>query len=608
MEHHEEVVEPVLPDPPVTEAEEEPKPRSRARARRRAQQPELALQPPPDDVDAWLLAMDPDWEAPGMICKLERRGPKTYRGIGPLDGYLESRENAPILMDEVREKYGGGTYRVQVTGPRNQREVNEGIALSRGYKEFSISVAAYPPKTNASALPVDPKTGVYSAFGGGDHDGDDALQRMSAPAQKSLVDVVGRVVDHGLRGGGDEGRGNMRAYESSVAAIERSANERVRAATQAAADRVAAYEERLAEERKARELAMENAEKQRSEFEVKLSNLQGGNLEVLGAILPALTQTSSQQSEMALRSADARVAAAHEAAREEIRAAHQHHGMQIENLKQMHQMQVETLKASSEREIGRLEQQGALHLQRIQHLEQENQKLRDEVVKLVQGADPMSSLDRTSQLFGMLAEMKATFGGGEAEAGGGAALSDDAPDFLKVLNNFGPALSNLTAPIAARFGGGMGGVDLQQAAMMQQQQQQQQQQQLMLQQGMDPQQAAMAQAQPRPVMPDPPAAAPQPAAPPPEATRLSKADVLQGLALLNTAVANQTPLEQAVSLARANMNHAMLRALVSREASAVVAEFEQKGVLAEVGGGVTTPEGKQYLVQFLTALTQAGTI
>jgi hypothetical protein len=598
-------VEPVLPDPPVEAIEEEEPPPRRGRRRRKVEEP--PPQPPADDVDAWLLAMDPDWDSPGMICKLERRGPKTYRGIGPLDGYLESRENAPILMDEVREKYGGGTYRVQVTGPRNQREVNEGIALSRGYKEFSISVAAYPPKTNANALPVDPKTGMYSGAGGYGSDDDDALQRMSAPAQKSLVDVVGRVVDHGLRGNRESGSSD-RAYESSVAAIERSANERVNAAVQAAADRVRAYEERLAEERREREKAMDNAEKQRAEFESRLHNLQGGNMEVLSTILPALTQSSSQQSEMALRSADARVAAAHEAAREEIKAAHRHHEMQVENLKQMHQMQNETLKAASEREIGRLEQQSGLHLQRIQHLEQENQKLRDEVLKLVQGTDPMSSLDRTAQLFGLMNEMKSTFstGGGEGESG--AQLSEDAPDFLKVLNNFGPALSNLTAPIAARFAGGAGGaMDPQQAAMLQQQQ-------LMLQQGQPDAAAAAAMMQPPPqpppqaVMPDPPAAPPAPPAPPTQGTRLSKADVLQGLALLNSAVAAQTPIAQAVTLARSNMNHAMLRALVSREPNAVVAEFEQKGVLAEVGGAVATDPGKQYLVQFLTTLGQVGTI
>jgi hypothetical protein len=270
---------------------------------------------------------------------------------------------------------------------------------------------------------------------------------------------------------------------------------------------------------------------------------------------------------------------------------------EAEQLNRLHEHQMTTQTTLHQTELNRLETmyqnqltliQGQLQnvQERARYLEQENTRLRDEMNKLQvdqlkelqKERDPIEALGRYAELTESVKAMG--IGGGDA----GDGLSEDAPDWMKMLNS----LSTAWGPAVSQFMGARQ-QNQEQAAQMQQMQMMQQQQ-LQAAQAQQQTEGAQASVPTTLVKSDPEAK-----------KEFDKAELQEILNHVETLRNGGTEPADAAAAIRKHVDRAVLGELAKWPPDIVLGQLEAAGLLM---ASLLTEEGKTYLTELLMALRQ----
>jgi len=564
----------------ATGAEPQLEPQPQQAPRRRGGRPPLTPQQQKHaasadkDLDEYLRSFN--WEQPGMVVKLHRTAPMWWKGVQS-GGHLETR-NAPYTLQEVQERWGGGSYKLYLTGPRNPGEPGRPL----GSKVFTV---AGEPK---GAL-ADPSATTH---GGGHHAAAAAANsdQLAPQAQAGIVGLLGKSQDRVLemmergRGGGDV---DPTLFSEMRETIVGSAQAQVEAIKQAAERENGVLRDQLNALRDETQRIRAENEARKTEMERSMENANRESTSLIGTLIPVMSNQAHERAQAAVREAGERVKAIQEQYARDIQAAELRYAQQIDNLKTLYAAQDMNQRTLYEGRIHQLEGEITLLRSRCEHLDQDNRTLQGRVTETLIAQAQRQDLGSQLKQFSMLKEVAGTvFGAGESPVSEDG-LSDGAPDYLRLINRFAPALNAAAGAIAAKIAGG-------------------QPQQAMPQQMMPQQmQAGPQQMPPHAMIPHPQAQAmrPQPQQPPrpkpaPDAV-LHRADLETGVLLLNSAIQSQTPPEKAADTAAQTLPRPMLRALARRKPEKVHETLLAAGLLQ---GDLGTPAGTEYLTAFLTAL------
>jgi len=529
------------------------------------------------EVDEWLEAFE--WDVPGMICYLRRVAPTYYKGV-PVGGILEKRQGAPLTLDEVRTRYGGGEFEISVYGP-TQKEKGPRFGF---ISKRRVSIPGVPI-TDSDALNAEVRDAAGREYVAPPNGAADTLASLAAAQAEQLQ-------DHARSQHDPAAIKEMReTYKDVMKTVNDTAEKRVEAKEAAVEERSKMMSELLNTEREERrrlqdQLALAEKEKQdmvaKVEERIKTAANEGSSL--LAALLPTLSQNASDQIKMMAMQFEAK----------EQRLAAQHE-MDTKNSHAIHQMQVQEMRASHE---SALRNQALLHDNnttllkgQIQNLEAEKAALnrqldearrqldeaRKELMATMMAAKAPSNPLEQVQQFGQLAEgmqmLRGVFGPPESAAP--AEVGDDLENPMmrtgaKLLDK---ALSALPAITDA------------------------------FKRGNQPQQPMMYAPQPQPQRQAMvPAAPPAPAPVAPPRTKIKRSDLVEALTFVDGVLAQgdgaTSPQDLARSLSSVAPND-MIRELTRRSPENVLAQLEGAKLLT---GRCATPEGREYLTKLLQAL------
>jgi hypothetical protein len=515
-----------------------------------------------------------NWEQPGMQVKIERTSPSWWKNV-QTKGHLETR-SAPYTLEEVQERWGGGSYRVYVTGPKAPGEPGRSL----GTKNFTI--AGEPRGTLA-----DPSATTHPASGpasGGSGD------QLAPQAQSSLVGLLGKnqdkmmeMVERGRSGSGEVDPGMFSEMRETIVG---SAQAQVEAIQRAADRESQSLREQLNGLREETSRLRAETEARKTEMERGMESSHRESSSLLGTLIPLMSNQAHERAAAAIHDAGERVRLIQEQYARDIQSAELRYGQQVDNLKTLYAAQDMNQRTVYEGRIHQLEGEITLLRARCEHLDQDNRMLQGRVTETLIAQAQKQDIGVQLKQFSMLKEVAGSVFGGGNEGGGEDGLSEDAPDYLRLINRFAPALNAAAGAIAQKFASQQPG----QQPMMPQQQ-------MMPPQAM-PQQMAMvphpqAQAQAQATAPRP-----QKPKPAPDAV-LKRSDLETGVLLLNSAMQSQTPPETAADAAAQTMPRDVLRALARRKPERVYETLLAAGLLRDE---LASPAGAEYLAAFLVAL------
>jgi hypothetical protein len=571
-------MDPIFDDNIEQEAEETEEPKSpRRRAKRKTSEDDT-------DPDVWLSKHD--WDKPGMHCKIERKLPKRSASGLRLDGHLDKKKNAPILTDEIKTRWGGGTYHVRVVGPRSEDDIDEGRMFNLGFKVITISG---PPVVSEETLPLD-KTNERRVAEVVTERGElDEIKELAPAGQVGLLD--------GIRQAYQGTASNITdAYKINQETIERSADFRIKAAEQAAQARANSLQQQLEDARREAKELRERFEMTQREAKEQVAEASSTATSMLGTIVPMLQTNARDQVSEIVRATTQQITSTQDRAAAEVQQAYRQAELQISSLKAVHEAALARDQASYERQAANYDRTISNLEETNKRLTAENAKLRDQISELMTQRDPMSSLAQFAELKELMEGMGLSGGNDGGNEGGVSDLGEDAPAGLKLLNNFAPVLNNLAEAYKASRGvAPASGPTPEQIAAMQQQQ--------ALAQRHVAQQAQQPQLPPAGQVAQ--AAAGQPKQIAEKTAQLTKDELNEIISHISSAYENNVPMEQIVAVAK-NPSLVPQRALVAmtaRDPAAVVGELARHGLLP---GRLAEPAGQEFFTQLLAALRPAG--
>lgn len=558
---------------------EQPQPQPQQAPRRRGGRPALTPQQQKHaasadkDLDEYLSSFN--WEQPGMIVKLHRTAPMWWKGTQS-GGHLETR-NAPYTLQEVQERWGGGSYKLYLTGPRNPGEPGRPL----GSKAFTV---AGEPK---GAL-ADPSATTH----GGGHHGTAANGDSLAPqAQAGIVGLLGRSQDRVLemmeRGrGGSGGDVDPSLFSEMRETIVGSAQAQVEAIKQASDRENNSLREQLNALREETQRVRAENDARKTEMERSMENASRESTSLIGTLIPVMSNQAHERAQAAVHDAHERVRAIQEQYSRDIQAAELRYAQQVDNLKTLYAAQDMNQRTMYEGRVRQLEGEIMLLRTRCEHLDGDNRALQGRVTETLVAQAQRQDLGSQLKQFSMLKEVAGTVFGGGNEAVSEDGLSDGAADWQRMVAKFAPTLNAVAGGIAARFAGQQPQQAMPQQMMPQQMQAPQHQ---------HPQHAMIPHPQAQAAMAQPQPPRPKPA---PDAV-INRADLETGVLLLNSAIQSQTPPEKAADAAAQTLPRPMLRALARRKPEKVHETLLAAGLLQ---GDLGTPAGAEYLAAFLIAL------
>lgn len=545
------------------------------------------------DFDDWVAAVEKrhgSLEQPGTVITLVRNAPKYLPGGQLVGGVLDQWTSRKPKLPELIEQWGGGELEVKI-------QINKmGSPPINLRKQVSVGHA---PKVRAPAIPADQGGGLGApppAAAGGS---------MHPAVEKRAMDIVADEVKH-LReqarspgGSGGTSPDLLRQMESIYAAtgdqVSRAVSERALAREEAAKRQVEMAEQRYNEAAKAAEAARAEVDKMQRETAEKIQRATAESQGMLGTLLPVFSENASRQVDSMTQTflqREARIEAQH--AKEvdalyrqheaEVRQREMQHGAEMTRLETVYTGQLQMLQT----QVQQLQMQLEVERRDNTALRNDMAQLRNEqVANLLKQSDPIEKLQQLGSLRDVVGEMLPGLGGGD----GGDGLSEDAPDWMKMINSVagyvGPAIGQV---LEARQQQGAGAQQQQLAAMQYQQMLAAQQQAAGYPGGQ-----AMVPAQ------RPPARAGTPNAQAAGQVAFDRADLAAAVDMLNSIMDSGTPAADAASAATKHLPHDMLRELARRTPEKVLDQLEQAGVLH---GSLLTAEGRTYGVAFLKALRE----
>lgn len=532
-----------------------------------------------------------NWEL-GLKVKLHRNSPTLFKGM-QVGGHLETRENAPYTFEEIKERFGGGMYEIFISGPKQLGDRPTAI----GRKQFSI--AGDPSLEN---LPIHVQAVSAGMTPGQQQGGSD---QVSPQAQASLVGLLGKQLDKQ-----DESRTVAGAdpdlFREMRQSVEGSAQSQVEVIKDAAEKEAALLKTQLEELRQNNEKLRAETEALRQQSQHAVDSARTESSSLLSTLIPTFSNEAHQRSQQAMQDADARCARMQDQHSRDVAAVEQRAQMQIDNMRAMFDAQLLNQATVFEGRIKQLETELALARARGEHFENEARQLQGRntelLMKQMEKADPV----KQAQYMATLKETLGALGGGGDEGGG---LSDEASDAMKMIyalsQGFGPVASALSQRLTGAAPPGHQMPEYAQPPMPQHVPPHPPQ--------LEPAPRALTRPAPRQMQrpqrtlrPPERKASPQPqpqqAAPPPQpkpAVRLRKADLANGVGLLNAAMLGGTPPVKAADAAAQQLDRPTMRELAKRKPQAVYDSLATNDLLE---GPLATPDGAAYLTEFLIEL------
>jgi len=523
--------------------------------------------------DEWCLHIDEKigWNAPGVEVRLTRIQPTWWKGIS-VGGLLDTRSSGKYSEQEVMERFGGGHFQVDVSGPRADGKV--GLPPISFKKRLHIAGA---PKISDDAHP-------------GDLGSRAPQQVKDDKTENTAVNHLGRLTAQLFEASQKGSHGDEKYFSSTMAAHE----DRVRAREQMAQERV--NEAETAKRRAEEELehVRENVRREQREMEEKMRQSAQENNNLMAALLPAFSQNANQQVQQTMATFQAREQRIESDHAKEIQQMQRSHEMSLERADQQRVAELARQDAMYQSQIGILQAQLTTAQSQLDAERLANVQLRDEIRKLhmeqltayAKDRDPLEQISKM-QAFNEMA--KEVIGGAGGSAGPGG-LSDEAPDYMKLLAH---GVETLGPAIQAVLG-----------AKKEAQQQAQAPQERMVQvQTPDGQVHTITESQARQIQ----AAQQQqraqlgPQQKPPEKVKIKAGELKKALEILAAVRPSGTTPEDAAQAAMTHGDHAVLKALSSRPPDQVIEQIDAKGILP---APLADEEGRKYLKEVLQHLRQ----
>jgi len=520
---------------------------------------------------------------------LKRLAPTRGPNGVEISGVLETRETAPIHLEEIRGTYGGGEYEAAIVGLHPASKDTRPRVMSRR----RIRIPGLP---NTSEMPRGAAPGRPG---------------MPDPIAKTAMDMVREEVTS-LRRRGEE---SPRLVEKTIDTMQQVSEQRAKAAEVGATARIELINQQLIEQR-ARSLDLEkrlrdtetDMFRKTTENQEKLAQAvtaaQGSSLSVIMELLPTLSGKADEQVRqmtMLYSAKEERLAAEYKSQLQQMQANFQ---SQRDAERTLFQVQLETTKAQYEHTVALLQNEmnnARAEVQALQRqlehmrtvLDQKNQEIMTKVLEQ-RNTPTKSAVEQMTELGGVfeaMENMKGFFGGNQAPTDDlegvespitrkllkmGEGLIQNAPGILEAIKN------RQGQPPGPPPGYPPPGYPPPGYQMMPQQ----------------PQAQAPVQRRPAPVA-QPPVSPSSPTSKP----RVKKEDVEAALTFINNVLeagGEKPPAPSDVAqMAVTHADNAVLKALSSRKPENVIEQLETQGMLK---GTLTTEVGKKYLTELLVAL------
>lgn len=547
-----------------------------------------------EDFDLWVQQFD--WDRPKMRIMLKRVSPTHHQGIS-VGGQLCSKDNSPFTFEEIRERWGGGEYRVAIFGPKSKDDARQ-VPLAA----VRLQVPGQP-LLDDDALPDDTRNKMQQQWGRG---GPRALD----PGQEAMK-IVGSEVES-LRRQVYEGRRgpDTAPYDRMTDEIKSSAEQRIAAKEAAADERSRAATEMLGMEREERKRLAEKLSELELSIRTKESEMhdkvaesikdaQGGSLALVSTLLPQMSQNAAEQvkslaaqysarEERAAAQHAAEIAAINQMHEVQLKIQAQQHATQVAMMNQMHDNNATLLKA----QIEGLKSEIAVLRQQLDEARRTVDRARDELMNRITSQKESNPLDQMQQFASILEMAKSiTGGGGDEGASAGSGLEDN-PILANIFRLGDKALPVVQEALAARRQAGGGPPP----GMMQ---------------GpppgygyppgygpppQQPQQQYYPQPMPQPMPQQRRVVAPQ-------RPRLKREDLVAAIDFINGVLSQPEPLpiDDVARGAIATQDSAVLKELCRRTPEKLLAKLEEEGVLI---GNCATERGRAYMIQLLKALKE----
>jgi hypothetical protein len=551
------------------------------------------------DIADWIDAVEHQYgslDQPGVKLQLERLSPQYKDGVtvgGILDAWESRKPNYPM---EVIEEWGGGVFRLKV-------QVNKMGQPPRNLKkQFEVGGVT---KVKTPKVPWD-LTGGPATAGGQPSYGPPPQHGSTHPmVEKRAMDIVSdQMADLRKRANERPTDGYNAAlmqqlegtYRATGAQVAEAVAARAQAQEAAAARQVQLAEQREAEARGAADQARLEVERLQRETTEKIARATAESHNMLGVLLPTFSENASRQVDSMTQTflqREARIETQHA---KEVDALYRQHESELRQGAMQHQAEITRLETVYTGQLQMLQTQLQMLHTQLADERRSNDQLRNEqaqlrteqVTNLLKQADPIEKLQQLGSLRELVGEILPG-GGGEGDG-----LSDEAPDWMKMINSvagsLGPAIGQI---IEARNAG----AQPQQPQLTPQQLAMLQQQQLLAQQQ---QQGLVAYGAGAPAPARPARAGTQQAIATPQVA-FDRHDLESAVDMLESIRNSGTPPADAASAATKHLPHDMLRELARRTPAKVVEQLEAAGILK---GQLLTDDGKTYVVEFLQGLRQ----
>jgi len=524
--------------------------------------------------DGWCNAFS--WgKDPTLRFILKRLAPERGPNGQIISGVLETRENNPCLLEEVRGTYGGGEYEAVVTGLHPLTQDNKPRAIARRRLRLPG-----PPNTMDSALP----RSVLSARGGSA----DPIARTAMDMMKGEFEALRRNRED-----------SPRLVEKTISTVQAVSEQRALFAEKSAEARIALVNKQLEDAKnhnRELETRLRNAEsemmKRAVENQEKLAGAvreaQDGSMGILTQLLPTLTGGAADQvKQMATlyQVREERQAAEYKNIIQQMQSNFQ---SQMDSRQTLFLAQLETTRGQYENTIGLLQHELQSARAEISSLQRRIEELRTSldtknqelITRALDSKGSKSAVEQMTELGGMFEAMESM----KSFLGGGNPPDDlegvESPVTRKLLKMGEGAVQHLPAILQALKSGG--GAVAGMPPMMQ---------------PMPPPQRLPAPMVAAPMPKPAPAPAPQPR------NMVSKKDVATALQFIENVVVaggdTPTPVDAVARTAIAQADNNVLRALSSRKPESVIAQLESQNMLH---GPLLEEKGKKYLSDLLVAL------
>jgi len=520
------------------------------------------------EYDEWVQKWD--WEAPRMHCKVKRTSPLHHQGHQVAGTCGEIKANAFYTEDEIRERFGGGTFTVYVSGVDSR----DGKFRALGNKKLQISGS---PRTDVPPTEIAAK-GVPAASQQG---GGSGVNDLAPQAQAGLVTMLDKNFERLAQ------QNKQLPVSSADPELMKEVYEgQVRTVKEAASKEAEALRAQLDELRQETSQLRIERDTLSSKADTEVAAARADGERYVSTMIPTFAAQADQRAQHAAEVASQQVKTIQEQYARDLQMAQQMMQQQMQNQQTLFQAAETNAQTLFQGQIAHMRTINATLQAKVESLEAECRTMRDQVTNMHAEAarkqDPLAKLTEMQTMQEVVQSMA---------GGSGGDLGDDASPALRLLSQALPAATAVAEAVKAKIAGP--------TQSMQQMAQQQMPQPTVFQpspvqvpthlQTQAPTQSSSA------LVPRKPHKRVRKQVP----AQVRRQDLEVGIAMLNTALVAKAPPEKAADTAATQIDQKTLKALVQHPPAAIIQSLQSADLLT---GSIASDVGLQYLGAFLVAL------